>query len=164
MFCFLSYKNMYLVAFGVFLNLFSGCLPGCDYIVMKLSCVAVWSKFIRLTIPHVSLLMMIIYSPNIIEGFVCAQHSAMIKGAKGQVLQGRETHAWTTLRWCENNVHGVIARGERDFFLPEGAWERFLAELMVRDMSHESSIRVCRWRRDWSWRKSRQRCTETEGN
>ena len=80
---------------------------------------------------------------------MCAQHSARIKGTKGQVLQGRETHAWATLRRCENNVHGVIARGEGDSFLPEGAWERFLAELTVRDMSHESSIRVCRWRRDW---------------
>ena len=61
-------KNMYSVALVVFLNLFSGCLPRGDYTVIKLSYVAVWSKFIRLIIPHV-FFMMIIYSPNIIEGF-----------------------------------------------------------------------------------------------
>ena len=68
-FCFPFFnKNMYLVALVVFLNPFSGCLPRGDYTVIKLSYVAVWSKFIRLIIPYV-FFMMIIYSPNIIEGF-----------------------------------------------------------------------------------------------
>ena len=78
-FCFPFFdKNMYLVALVVFLNLSSGCLPRGDYTVIKLLYVAVWSKFIRLIIPHV-FFMMIIYSPNIIEGF----------GYKGTRLTGK---------------------------------------------------------------------------
>lgn len=80
-----------------FLSLFPGCLPECDYIVMKLIIrLAVQSKFTRITTTRVSLLM-IIYSPNITKGSVYTGH--MLGSRVSKYKAGREeTHVRATIR------------------------------------------------------------------
>lgn len=112
--------------------------------------VAIQSKFIRLITTHISLLVRI-YSPNIIEGFVCVPGTVLGSSVSKDKAGREERH----MHACTDNTKTMWEECAWGYWNPEERVTPFSGgRIFLEGHSHASLVKIDRWRMEWRWRRN----------